>query len=421
MKCRKNVRDLMPAEKAAYVQAIIALKTTRPSIIAAAQAAGATSRYDDYVWIHREVMGGAHTGPAFTPWHREFLKQLERDLQDVSGNPNMTIPYWDWTTARTAADPGWPFTNDFMGGFGTGTDNRVMTGRFAEAAGEWVLRVRTGAGPLLPNGSPNPGRDNTTYLRRNATPPTPGPPDDFPLPSQTNARNCLARTAYDAVPYLEDPATITTLAQVNPSFRKYLEYVLHNGPHGWVGGNMMPMTSPNDPVFFLHHCNIDRLWAVWQQKNAAPTTNYLPPSGTTANHDVNDNMAMLTAGNFAWPVLARPMDVQDHRAMGFWYASDPPLITLVSPSVSFGNVPETLTTYRPVQFSVRTCRPVKFRITGITAGTNFSIPAAQGLVTVNHSDILDPVIGEVFVQFQALGPLSTTQAATVFPDRGHRG
>lgn len=409
MKCRKNVKDLISTEKAAYVQAVINLKTTRPSIIAAAQAAGATSRYDDYVWIHREVMGGAHTGPAFTPWHREFLKQFERDLQDASGNPDMTIPYWDWTTARTAADPGWPFTNDFLGGFGTGADNRVMTGRFAQAGGEWVLNVRTGAGPVLPDGSPNPARDNTSFLRRNAVPPTPGPPDNFPLPSPANARTCLTRAAYDVNnPWFEDPNTVT-LAQVNASFRKFLEYVLHNGPHGWVGGNMMPMTSPNDPVFFLHHCNIDRLWAVWQQKNTPPTTNYLPPSGTTANHDVDDSMVLLTAGNFHWPVAARPMDVLDHRALGFWYASDLPIITITTSSVNFGNVPENLITFKPIQFNVRTCRPVKFRITGITAGANFSIPAGQGIVTVNHSDTLDPVVGNVYIQFQAVGPLSVAQ------------
>jgi len=27
---------------------------------------------------------------------------------------------------------------------------------------------------------------------------------------------------------------------------------------------MGPGTSPNDPIFFLHHCNIDRIWAGWQ-------------------------------------------------------------------------------------------------------------------------------------------------------------
>ena len=40
---------------------------------------------------------------------------------------------------------------------------------------------------------------------------------------------------------------------------------MHNGVHGWVGGDMTAMTSPNDPIFFMHHAQIDRIWAIWQR------------------------------------------------------------------------------------------------------------------------------------------------------------
>ena len=40
------------------------------------------------------------------------------------------------------------------------------------------------------------------------------------------------------------------------------------GPHGWVhnavGGTMATSTSPKDPIFWLHHAFIDKLWADWQ-------------------------------------------------------------------------------------------------------------------------------------------------------------
>ena len=88
---------------------------------------------------------------AFLPWHREFLRQFELDLQDVSANPSLTLPYWDWTLHRSSGDPGWPFTVDLMGGFGTGSDNHVETGRFAEVGGEWLLNIHFDT-------------DNTTYL-----------------------------------------------------------------------------------------------------------------------------------------------------------------------------------------------------------------------------------------------------------------
>jgi len=40
---------------------------------------------------------------------------------------------------------------------------------------------------------------------------------------------------------------------------------LHNRVHVWVGGSMQLSTSPNDPVFFLNHSNVDRIWALWQE------------------------------------------------------------------------------------------------------------------------------------------------------------
>ncbi len=40
----------------------------------------------------------------------------------------------------------------------------------------------------------------------------------------------------------------------------------HNNVHGWVGGTMNSAFSPADPIFWLHHANIDRLWHQWQKK-----------------------------------------------------------------------------------------------------------------------------------------------------------
>jgi tyrosinase len=49
-----------------------------------------------------------------------------------------------------------------------------------------------------------------------------------------------------------------------------LESVPHGSMHVAVGGNGGFMSRFNtaglDPVFWLHHCNIDRLWTVWQKR-----------------------------------------------------------------------------------------------------------------------------------------------------------
>lgn len=43
----------------------------------------------------------------------------------------------------------------------------------------------------------------------------------------------------------------------------------HNTVHGWVGGTMNNiMISPADPLFWLHHAEVDRIWSAWQANPA---------------------------------------------------------------------------------------------------------------------------------------------------------
>ena len=52
-----------------------------------------------------------------------------------------------------------------------------------------------------------------------------------------------------------------------------LEQQPHNVIHMAVGGLMRnPVTAALDPLFWLHHCNIDRLWEVWNRSGGANTT-----------------------------------------------------------------------------------------------------------------------------------------------------
>ncbi len=51
------------------------------------------------------------------------------------------------------------------------------------------------------------------------------------------------------------------------SFQRWLEQV-HNNVHLAVGGTMGGASSPADPLFFLHHANVDRLWADWQRAHS---------------------------------------------------------------------------------------------------------------------------------------------------------
>jgi hypothetical protein len=423
MKCRKNLRVLFAEYNAASAadkpntalmklkNAILALKNpalhpsqliTRPDVAAdiandismGMLGPGSTliSRYDDFVWAHHQVMmqgpndpfgpNLAHRGPAFGPWHRELLKLYEQELQNAAADPNLTLPYWDWTKDQSAADLGFPFTTDFLGGNGAGNPNdKVTTGDFSQAAG-WVLSC---------------DEEGFGFLRRNFGGDGPG------LPTPASVKAALSITPYDSSPWNINSASAT-------SFRNTLEgwvgpRQIHNAVHRWVDGSMQPGTSPNDPVFFFHHCNIDRLWAVWEQKNsgAAP---YLPDNSTPAASGLtrlDENMASFgrTATDRYFGVDVSPAGVVTSKAI-MWYDSDlPELNNETGGSLAFVNVPEGLTTYKAVKFRITGCRPVHFRITGNPTG-DFGLTSMGSEFTADPDESADFYYGYVWVKFTAV-------------------
>lgn len=306
LRVRKNATFLTTQEKTAFVNALLELKKH--------------GVYDQFVHWHHEVMApaihrweppstdyrnGAHRGPSFLPWHREFLLQLETRLQQV--DPMVTIPYWDWTVDQSSAtSPLW--RPDFLGGNGLGSDQwRVQDGPFAEKNGRWPV-------PEYPEGGTDvPG----TGLKRQFAS---GPNWDS-LPLGQDVVLALNERFYDLPPYNPTP--------FNSGFRNRLEGFitqrgdprvvrpgpqLHNRVHQWVGGNMTLMTSPDDPVFFLHHSFIDKLWATWQatQANDYPdeAPHYAPMEGGPPGHNLTDVL-------HPWTHSIR--DVFDLHALGYTY------------------------------------------------------------------------------------------------------
>lgn len=400
---RKNIRKLIqeynaasPADKPntplmRFRNAVLALKAA-PSQLPPPHTQA--SRYDDYVYVHEQSMAGhpssdpgphpGHRSPMFFPWHREFLRQFENDLREVSADPSICLPYWDFSRDQSAADPGYPFIDDFLGGDGTGAGNEVETGMFAFANG-WTLTLG--------------GSDR---LQRNF-----GGSGAPTLPAETDITAALAETTYDSDPF-------DRTVPGNSSFRNLVEgWVgpqagsnIHNRVHVWVGGSMLPATSPNDPVFFLNHAKEDELWAVWMQKH--PTVpHYLPddsftlPAGHTHLKRLSDPMEALTE-YFGAGTLDRPIDLLDHKAIT-WYDTDLPQITLESgPAIAFNSTPEGLTVAKHVRFRVKTPRTVYFSVTGAPSG-NFSLIGGPDF-TVTPIETNDDEILEIEVRFLGVGP-----------------
>ncbi len=269
MAIRKDANVLTTAERAEFVAAILALK--------------AEGIYDQFVLRHANaIMSAIHRCPAFLPWHRRFIYDLELELQRVSGNPNLGIPYWNWPSGGANASM---WDDDLLGGDGD-AGGIVRTGPFR--AGQWTIINSSGlpAGPLMREFGQNV--------------PT--------LPTQAEINQVMAVTPYDTQPWNMSSS---------PSFRNQLEgWIgpnLHNRGHVWVGGSMLPMTSPNDPVFFMNHCMVDKIWHEWQLR--FPNQGYLPANGGPFGQNLTDLMNNTPSG----PVGSRPIDVLDSTALGIVY------------------------------------------------------------------------------------------------------
>jgi tyrosinase len=259
---RRSASSLTPAEKAAFVAAVLELKRR--------------GGYDLLVKLHfdRMTADGAgnrigHQSPSFLPWHRRYLLEFERRLRAI--NPSVTVPYWNWTVDATRDSPVWGA--DFLGGDGQSGDRRVTTGRFAYATGNWTLTVRVDSRPYLVR----------TIGVETAT-----------LPTAAELTAALQKTPYDAAPWSAD----------SPGGMRTALEALHNRVHVWVGGQMLQTVSPDDPVFFLHHAFIDKCWADWCALHSAATSRYLPLTGTA---NVVDAGELLPPWNDM-----RPADLIDH-------------------------------------------------------------------------------------------------------------
>ena len=112
-------------------------------------------------------------------------------------------------------------------------------------------------------------------------------------------------------------ATLPTAQQVETNqtrgtydtFWPELETSVHNPPHRWVGGLMATTRSPADPVFYMHHCWIDMLWARWQLAHSAA-----PFVSSGAGLGLTDPL-------MGWPDRT-PESVLDHYALGYSYSAD---------------------------------------------------------------------------------------------------
>lgn len=296
VRVRKDAKDMTAQEKQDFVAAVKQLKKY-PSPFGKR----GISLYDALVYYHRRAAyptgaSGAHEGPAFLPWHRAFLLYFENALNNVS-HKHITVPYWDWTDpASTAA----VFSPDFMGGDGRADRNyAVSDGAFRR--GQWKLKVfdlQNEESPLEPDIDRTVGK--ASYLQRRMGTDR----GNKTLPTAADMETVLGIGRYDDKPYnaVSDPANSFRCAIEGWQSPEGVTSRGHNGVHMYVAGTwknkkkeqffgtLGDAVSPNDPVFWLVHANVDRLWDLWEQRHGLL---YEPKKGARKGHNLMDRLSQF--------------------------------------------------------------------------------------------------------------------------------
>ena len=246
VRVRKNALSLTDGERTRYLKAIRDLRQN--------------GQYAVFQQIHAAnplaANPDAHGGPAFIPWHRVYLLAYERSLQAI--DPSVSLPYWRFDEPAPAV-----FSDDFMGA------NSVSPSLNPQNEPPVPVEFATSnhlfgwTTDLLPL-SPIPAA-GTQPLRR-------APADRSLVPSRSGS---LIRNQMSTI----QPLSYSTFLTLEPN--------PHGFAHIWAGGNNGSLgripTAVQDPLFFMLHCNVDRLWAAWQRK--------LPPNAAANGRRYEDKLS----------------------------------------------------------------------------------------------------------------------------------
>ena len=228
-----------------------------------------------------------HSSPYFTTWHRWYLYYFERICRKMCGDPEFALPYWNYASdigpslqlpaqfQQLSQNPNPLYFDDRGLGFAT-----------PQATGD--QNVSMNAGGYLP----------------------------YPL-----VRYGPALSSKDMFP--SDPSDNVNTDPTNPVYLAYgftgrLECAPHDNVHSYVGGWMQNVPSAaGDPIFFMHHCQIDRLYASWE---AAPGVSYNWGSSATQPDQKTWTTRMATYvdenGALVEAILGKAVDI---AALGYAY------------------------------------------------------------------------------------------------------
>ncbi len=254
-----------------------------------------------------------HQSWYFLPWHRGYLIALEAQLRDdiifLEGPKDWALPYWD-----------------YLGG--------AYASQYPMPAAFAAQTFDNSPNPLYVKRRYGPDGDGNNVFIPTASAMSAKPNDPNFIAKQVNY-DYLGNTIFTGtdshtkLPGFGGPQTPFFHGGDNqPSGN--LENIPHNNVHIYVGGadtgalnldtgNVGLMTDPGiaalDPIFYLHHCNIDRLWDIWNTR-----ANSNPPDAAWRNGPAKQ-FVMPTPSGVDW--VYTPAQMNSLTLLNYTYDQPP--------------------------------------------------------------------------------------------------
>ncbi|MGB7833479.1 MAG: tyrosinase family protein, partial [Xanthobacteraceae bacterium] len=234
----------------------------------------------------------------FLVWHRAYLGWLEVTLRDLSGDPEFALPYWDWTKTPSVPtamfddvlDPNNgafiatfdQFRSEFepaitavYASFSQAQNAQLALRRFTTPTEFWEILPQVFFDQPSARGltATNPDLDANTRV----------------TVATNMIRSALRTPTFAGSGSPNEAAGFQSAKAANHSggsTKGILESQPHDNVHGAIGGGggafMVALFSSVDPIFFLHHGNLDRLWDVWTRRQTALGRPALPQGADLA-------------------------------------------------------------------------------------------------------------------------------------------
>lgn len=305
-------------------------------------------------WGNSSYWGGYcnHGNVLFPTWHRVYLFQLEEALRSIPGCAEVTLPFWDETSSETLKNGiPWALTNEtFTFSDGTEILNPLASYRmpinivdhlspfpdanYSKPKGYETVRYPLSGlvgdldkdatkahNALYPNQAENVKTLNSnivqwlnsTFVIGNDPVPVGGVYEKFrnclDAPNYTVFSNTSSASAWNDnanqhVVALESPHNSIHLAVGGYEITGQADFSVIDGANGDMGEND---TAAFDPIFFFHHCFIDRVFWLWQNRHGATDEIEImagyPGTNTVDNQGPTPGVAPNT-----WLTTSSPLD-----------------------------------------------------------------------------------------------------------------